>query len=140
VDNNFCNFASILFDTVSESDMQRSIPVETRERETMHVALQAASINWCLHMGPYLASLDYFEREYERFGYEKAGKLFEAMSMTRKTIIKRGYQIQYENKYPQLEDGAIYHITLAVKAETRARDKFPAGRILKNRTGEFYVR
>jgi hypothetical protein len=128
------------FTDLSESAMDKIIPVYVFEPDRGEDPLKDIAINWQLHAAPYLASLTWFINLMEAVPAAKASEKVKALSLTRKTMIKRGYQIRYKNQYPPLMNGDQYYLNLDFKDRLKSSTDFPVGRILKNRAGELYVR
>lgn len=128
------------FADLSESTIDKLIPVYVFEPAPSSNFLEDIAINWELHSEPYLASLAYFENLLETVPVAKASEIVRNLSLTRKAMIKRGFQIQHENRYPPLMNGELYHLNLGFKDKLKSSIDFPVGRILENRAGELYVR
>ena len=120
--------------------MSRLIPIYSFRVNSPKIQLEEISSNWQLHSAPYLASLLWFENLLATITAAKASKLVEKLSLTRKTMIKRGYQIKHENHYPPLMNGDLYDLNLGFKEQAKSNAVFPVGRLVKDRAGEIYVR
>lgn len=132
-------FAGTLFSSLAEVSMQESIPLWASAPSAVARSMVDIATDWLLLIRPYVDSIEWFENRYRTRDERAMTKIFNNLTLSRQTLVKRGYQIKYDGRYPPLLDGGIYEITACILVGAKAKGRFPAGRMLRNAAGELYV-
>lgn len=117
---------------LTEKEMGDAIPIFSYSCGGLPCSTADIALNWADHSGPYLEALEWFEAMFRHCPDDEVEKVFAALSVEQKTILQRGYQIQYEHRFPPIFGHGLYYCVLAIAFDPTDALTFPVVRFRQN--------
>jgi hypothetical protein len=125
--------------------MHKLLPIRFYPVDVDSITPEATKDNLINAAEPYLAALEWNKNMLAANTRMGALKVLAKLSKPQWAMIYAGFLMTYVTSFPALPPGHLYELNVVLKdhvksmADLAAGTPFPAGRVLKRRTGESYV-